>query len=506
MEQYLLNTIKRLTEIGVALSSESDKSRLLERILEGAKELTGADGGSLYTVTEEKKLRFEIIRTDSLQISWQRGKGEGLSNFPDIALSNDQTVVAYSVNHDQTVKIDDVYTAKGFDFSGTRKFDEANHYRSKSFLTVPLKNHEQDIIGVLQLINAKKGEFSEEDQKLVESLASQAAVAMTNQRLIEDLRKMFEAFIRAIAEAIDEKSPVTGKHCKRVPIIAQIIAKAVNETHEGPLKEIKFSEAELYELDIAALMHDCGKVTTPVHVVEKGKKLQTIIDRLELVEARLEIARRDAIIKSAKIGDFKSPELEKELEAIEKDRAVIMASNYGKESISDEALKRIQALHKKTWTDSQGNVRPLLTDDEVANLSISRGTLTPEERKVIENHVVMTIKMLNQIPYPKHLKEVPEIAGKHHERIDGKGYPRGLTGDQMSVRARILAVADIFEALTAPDRPYKDVMPLSQALGIMTNMAKEGHIDPQVWQIFLDKKVYLTYGKEYLKPKQLDVP
>lgn len=529
MEKELFKTLHKLNEIGLALSSEKDKSKLLQKIVEGAKELTCADGATLYTVTEDKKLQFEIIRTDSLNIHWQRlDLKEALNKFPDISLydsegqPNDKTIAAYAVNHDKTVNILDAYFAEGFDFSGTKKFDILNNYRSKSFLTVPLKNHEGDIIGVLQLLNAqdRKKEtiiaFSEEDQKLVESLASQAAIAMTNQRLIEELREMFEAMIRVMAEAIDEKSPVTGKHCKRVPIIAHIIAQAVNDNQEGALKDVKFSKDELYELDIAALLHDCGKVTTPVHVVEKAKKLETIIDRIDLVNTRLELLKRDAQIRALeeklKLVDTSKNDLQliderlkHEVEKISKDQSVIFNTNFGKEFISQEALDKIKELESVNWMDAQGNIRPILTKDEADNLKIARGTLTESERHIIQNHVVMTIKMLKQIPYPKYLKEVPEIAGKHHERIDGKGYPLGLTGDQMSIRAKILAVADIFEALTAPDRPYKDVMRLSQALSIMDNLAKEGHIDKDVWQVFLSQKVYLTYGLEHLKPDQLDV-
>jgi HD-GYP domain-containing protein (c-di-GMP phosphodiesterase class II) len=528
MEKELFKTLHKLNDIGLALSAEKDKSKLLQKIVEGAKELTYADGATLYTLTDQRQLQFEIIRTDSLNIHWQRQElQETLTKFPNIALydkdgnPNDKTIAAYAVNHDKTINIEDAYFAEGFDFSGTKKFDELNKYRSKSFLTVPLKNHEGDIIGVLQLLNAKNGSngkiipFSQEDQKLVESLASQAAIAMTNQRLIKELREMFEALIRVMAEAIDEKSPITGKHCKRVPIIAQKIALAINDNQKGPLKEVKFSKDELYELDIAALLHDCGKVTTPVHVVEKGKKLETIFDRIDLINTRLEILKRDAKIKAleeklklnqdSKEFNAIDDNLSKEINKITQDQDILFSTNYGKEFISKEALDKIDELSNLYWIDSKSNQKPIITKDEADNLSISKGTLTDSERQVIQNHVVMTIKMLNQIPYPKYLKEVPEIAGKHHERIDGKGYPLGLKGDEMSLRARVLAVADIFEALTAPDRPYKDVMKLSQALSIMDKLSKEGHLDKDVWDVFMSEKVYLDYGKEYLKPDQLDV-
>ncbi|MDR3624911.1 MAG: HD domain-containing phosphohydrolase [Chlamydiales bacterium] len=528
-EKDLFKTLKKLTEIGVALSAERDKRKLLGKILDGAKELTFADGGTLYTITDQKKLRFEIVRTDSLGISWERLEGKEHDKFLDIALIdkdgilNDKNVVAYAVNHDQIVNIQDAYKTEGFDFSGTRNFDATTGYHSQSFLTVPLKNHEADIIGALQLINAKdvtNGSiipFTQENQELVASLASQAAVAMTNQRLIHELRIMFESLTHVLAEAIDEKSPVTGKHCKRVPIIAQMLAHAVNNVTEGPLKDTKFSDAELYELDIAALLHDCGKVTTPVHVVEKGKKLETIMDRIQLIEARFEIIRRDAEVfalcsklkqETGQSGlEFleKDEELNKKLHGFEDDLNFIKSANFGKEGMSAEALERIQKLAATMWKDVNGVVQPLLTNDEVKNLSIVKGTLTTEERLVIQNHVVMTIKMLSEIPYPKYLREVPEIAGKHHERIDGKGYPRGLTGNQMSVRARILAISDVFEALTAPDRPYKDVMVLSRAINILNSMCEEGHIDKDLWKVFLDKKVYAEYAQKYLLPEQIDL-
>lgn len=522
MEKDQVKTLEKLLDLSAALSSEQDKTRLLQKIIVGAKELTHADGGTLYTVTDNKKLRFEIILNDSLKIEWQREQfGEAKLNFPDIQLfddqgkPNDKTVAAFAVNHDKIINIANSYEEEGFDFSGTRKFDKANTYESISFLTVPLKNHELDIIGVLQLINAKDPvsqqiePFDANDEIIVQALASQAAVAMTNQQLIYELKHLFESLIHVMADAIDEKSPITGKHCKRVPIIARLIADAVNENQEGSLKEIKFTPKEIYELDIAALLHDCGKVTTPVHVVEKSKKLETIIDRFALIEARLEIFLRDQKIKALenKLETQLIDRGQEELihQEIINDKNLIKEANLGKESLSDSIIKRIEELQALSYTNLEGKICPIITEDEAKNLKIFKGTLTPEERKIIENHVVMTIKMLSQIPYPKHLKEVPEIAGRHHEKIDGTGYPMGIEGSQMSVRARILAIADIFEALTAPDRPYKDVMKLSKVLDIMNRLAREGHIDPELWKIFLAKKVYLTYAKSYLKPEQIDV-
>lgn len=503
MGRNIYAILTKLTDIAVALSSEKDKKKLQEMILKGAKELTHADGGTLYLV-EGDHLRFETVLSDTLKFTMS-----DTSKFPMIPLKeegkpNDRMIAAYAANHRKTINIKDAYTEPGFDFSGTRSFDERNGYRSQSFLTVPLINHEDDVIGVLQLLNAKdeKGQtstFTEEDQIVAEALASEAAVALTNQQLIKGLKAMFESLTRVIAEAIDEKSPITGKHCKRVPIIAHMIAEAAGQVDE----RYKLTDEQIYELDIAALLHDCGKVTTPVHVVEKGQKLQTIIDRITLIETRFEVLYRDKEIAALK-GD-KSISLEAVREQFKKDIAFLRQANLGAESMSEEALKRIDTLSQMSWTDFEGHTQSLITEDEKYNLKIFKGTLTSEERKIIENHAAMTIRMLSQIPYPKYLKDVTEIAGSHHERIDGKGYPRHLTGDQMSIRAKMLAIADVFEALTAPDRPYKEVMPLSKALKILTAMSEEGHMDKELWNLFLKQKVYLDYGKQYLRPEQMDV-
>lgn len=497
--------LRKLTDVAVALSAEKDKRKLYELILHSACELTRADGGTLYLV-EGDHLNFEIIQNKTLKIDIVAGSDR---RFPPIALKegekmNDRMVAAYVANHRTTINIADAYTEAGFDFSGTRSFDEKNGYRSKSFLTVALINHEDDVIGVLQLINAKDAEetivsFTKQDQVVAEALASQTAVSLTNQMLIRGLKEMFESLTRVIAEAIDEKSPITGKHCKRVPIIAHMIAEAAGQADS----RYKLTDEQLYELDIAALLHDCGKVTTPVHVVEKGQKLQTIIDRILLIEARLEIILRDKEVAYLK-GD-KTVDVGQLKEQYKQDMAFLRQANMGTESMSEEALKRIDALSQLTWTNIYGEMVPLISDDEKYNLKIMKGTLTPEERKIIENHAAMTIRMLSQIPYPKYLKDVTEIAGSHHEKINGTGYPRHLRGDQMSDRAKMLAIADVFEALTAPDRPYKEVMPLSKALKILTSMSEEEHIDKNLWQLFLKEKVYLDYGKKYLRPEQLDV-
>jgi HD-GYP domain-containing protein (c-di-GMP phosphodiesterase class II) len=525
----LFRRLEQLNEIGAALSSERDITRLLEKILLAAKTITHADGGTLYRITEDQRaLRFEIVRTDSLSIALGGSSGNPI-NFPDLPLQDEQgqpnnaMVAAYAAINDKTVNIADAYTAAGFDFSGTRKFDERTGYRSRSFLTVPMKNHENEIIGVLQLINSIHPQtqavqpFSQAEQRLAESLASQAAIAITNRQLISQLETLFESFINLINLAIDEKSPYTGGHCQRVPALTMMIADAVNATQSGPLADFKMSERDLYELKIAGLLHDCGKVTTPVHVVDKASKLQTIYDRIGLVDTRFEVLKRDAqiatlrhLLASRQENDAAAEancwaEYWREIGKLDEEREFLRHANIGGEAMSEEDQRRVSEIGTRhTWLNPNGVEADFLSADEIENLSIRAGTLTAGEREIINHHIVATIKMLEALPWPKHLQHVPEYAGGHHERMDGRGYPKGLTREQMSVQARMMGIADIFEALTASDRPYKSGMKLSQAIDIMRKFAKGGHIDPDLFAVFLQQKVYQRYADAFLDPVQSD--
>jgi len=518
----LLERIERLNEIGIALSAESDTPVLLELIMMGAKSLTQADGGSLYFL-QDGELSFEIISNDSLDIQMGGTSGNEIT-FPAIPLvvdghENHSNVVTHCVLSGETVNIADAYNEDGFDFTGTRNFDSKTGFRTQSMLTFPLKDHEQEIIGVLQLINARDVEtgevlaFSPIEQQLAESLASQAAVALTQRRLISELKVLFESFIRMIASAIDDKSPYTGGHCRRIPVLTMMLAEAAHDTEQGPLKKFRITDKDRYELETAAWLHDCGKVVTPEYVMDKATKLETIYDRINVLESRFEILRRDAEIDYLR-GCMSGGEglteaellnaYEQKCQQYQLDFEFLRKANIGGEFMRDEDIARVQQLAQIEWTDASGLSRPLLTEDEAMNLSIQRGTLNHEEREVINNHIVATIKMLESLPFPRNLQNVPEYAGGHHEKMDGSGYPRGLRREEMSVQARIMAIADIFEALTASDRPYKQGKKLSECLKIMGFMKKDQHIDPDIFEIFIRERVYMDYAEEFLDPGQID--
>ncbi|KFN46233.1 hypothetical protein N790_02195 [Arenimonas malthae CC-JY-1] len=511
-DSEILSRLETLNAIGVALSHERDLATLLERILEAARDFADADGGTLYLV-EGDHLRFEVLRNDSLGY-FMGGRHGAPIHFPPIAMhgpdgrANDSMVVVHAALTGRTVNIADAYDAEGFDFSGTRAFDARTGYRSQSFLTVPMKDHDGHVIGVLQLINAKDKagairSFDGAIQQLVESLASQAAIALNNRRLIDQLEALFEALINLINTAIDEKSPYTGGHCERVPALTNLLADAVARTTVGPLADFTMDEADRYELKIAGLLHDCGKITTPVHVVDKATKLQTLFDRIELVDTRFEVLKRDAEIAHLR-GELDAAAYAARLEQIEDDRAAVRQANTGGEFMDDDRIEALRRIARHSWRGPDGREQPFLSADELENLCIRRGTLNHAEREIINHHITMTIRLLEALPWPKHLRNVPEYAGGHHERMDGKGYPRGLTREQMSVQARVMGIADIFEALTASDRPYKPGKTLSESLSILGRMKLDHHVDPDLFDVFLRERVYLEYAERFLPPEQVD--
>lgn len=521
-----LEHLYKYAEIGMALSGESNVNRLLEMIIHEAREITRADAGTLYMVDEEGlALNFVILQNDTMKVRMGGTSGAPV-NLPPVPLMRDGVpnhgnVSSHVALTGELVNIADVYESKAFDFTGPRKYDEATGYRSKSMLVIPMRNHENDIIGVLQLLNAKDAcnetmEFPDEHVALVASLASQAAAALTKTRLIQDLKDLFYAFIKSIAGAIEEKSPYTGGHINRVVDLTMMMAEKVDAMTEGPFADVHFSEEDLEEIKLAAWLHDVGKITTPESVVDKSNKLETIFDRVHLVAQRFDLIAKameaeglrqalEMVRAGAGAEDLKAVE-EKTAAALAElaeEKAFILSCNEPGEFMSDDRIARMRAIGARTYPVGGADM-PYLTDNEMENLSIRKGTLTGDERKVIENHATMTGKILGELPFPKKLARVPQYAAAHHEKVDGSGYPLGLGGTDLPLQARIMAVADIFEALTAKDRPYKKPMPLSQAVKILGFMKKDKHVDADVHDLFLASGLFREYARKELNPEQYD--
>jgi len=503
---------KRLVDIGIALTAERNLDRLFEKILEEARELTNADAGTLYLVSDtEPLLHFAIIQNDTLGI-YMGGTGAKIS-WPPVRLKNDDdtpnyaNVSAYAALSGKVVNIPDVYNAEGFNFEGTRHYDVETGYRSKSMLVIPMRNHESDIIGVLQLLNARDtqtGEvitFSREFVELTKSLASQAAVALSNRQLVTGLENLLEAFTKTIATAIDEKSPFTGGHVRRVTELTMRIAHKINEQTEGSFGQVYFSDDDLNELRFSAWLHDLGKITTPEYIIDKSTKLQTIYDRIDSLKTRIEIAKRDSnnhiydcvqLEETAECGMSENNDLK--LEALDADFQFLAEVNSGLEYLTDEDLERLKEISRKKWK-IDNEWRPLLDEQELAYLSIRRGNLTHEERQIMNNHAEVTYKLLSQLPFPKKMQNIASHAAAHHEKLDGTGYPFGLHGKEISLQSRIIAIADIFEALTAKDRPYKKGKTIAEARQIMAQMVDDRHIDGDVFALFIGGNIDIDYAR-----------
>jgi len=526
--QILRDRVNIFVSVGTSLSTEKDQDVLLENIVTYAKKITGADAATLYMMTDdEQKLRFSIVHTDSMNIRMGGTSGNEINWYP-VKLHNEdgspylEMVAAYVALKQETLNFEDVYYVEGFNFTGTRQFDQKTGYRTQSMLTLPMKNHENEVIGVLQLINAKDENnqtipFSPEAQALTEALASQAAVAITQNRLIHGLEQLLNSIIQVIASAIDEKSKYTSGHIERVAELAVELAQEVSDSNEGVYAKVGYNKNQIDEIRFAGLLHDIGKITTPEYVVDKSTKLETIYDRINTVYLRFEILKKEREIEMLKAiaglsdKDIKSAEhkamieqLNRDIQQITDDYNFIQRMNTGGEFLSSEFKERVNKI-AETKITIDGKSDNILTENEVYNLHVSRGTLTEEERQIINNHAVVTDKMLNKLPFPKKLKHVPEYAANHHERMDGSGYPKGLSADNLALPARIMALADIFEALTARDRPYKKGKTLSEAMRIMDFMVKDYHIDPDLYNFFKETRLYLRYAKKYMDPEQIDM-
>lgn len=504
LDQDLEDRLRRLNEIGTALSLERDLHALLERILLETRRFTGADAGTLYLVSGSK-LTFEVAHNDSLKLAHDAEEGVDMPAVPLDELS----VSGYCAVTGETLNIEDVYADNAScRFDGPRRYDDMTGYHTQSMLAVPMRDHEDQVIGVLQLLNAKNpstGEvqpFPQKDEPLVLSLASQAAVSVNNVRLIDDTERLFQSFVQVMATAIDERSPYTGGHIRRVAEMTMHVAQAVDACTEGPLAQAAFDEDQMAELRLAAWMHDIGKITTPEWVVDKPTKLTTIFDRVDHLrtryawiaaelEARYQRDRAEQLEAGKQIDPAHRSAHEQTRTELEADLAFVQRANLPGEFMEEADLERLQQIAGKRYGEA-ADLPPPLTEEELENLMIRKGSLTDSERQKINDHAAMGIRMLETIPFTRKLSEVTAIAGAHHEKLDGSGYPRGLQGDQISLRARILALVDIFESLSADDRPYRSKpIPREIVLRILQEEVDAGHLDRDVFDLFMLEELYL---------------
>lgn len=549
-------TLLRLFQIAVSLSAEQNIDILLENIVQAGKDLCHADGGTLYLIDgETKQLKFSILQNDTLGIK-MGGTSDREINFPPLYLYDPETgapnyknVATHCVLTDEIINVKDAYATDKFDFSGTQKFDASSGYHSQSFLTLPLKTRSGDTIAVLQLINAQSPEtgdvtyFTKEDEIIIETLGSYAAVAIDNQLMAEAQRNLLESFLAVLAQTIDEKSPYLSGHCQQVPAIARMLAMAA-DSDDGAFKDFSMSEDDWYAFHLACWLHDCGRITIPTYLQEKTSKLQTVYNRIHEIRQRFEILRRDAHIEYLKkrLANKNSPEallneFSLKTKELNEDFAFLAECNLGDKPMTDadEArLKKIARLTYHRYFDKTAGLPPMemknfennppppenprepvlqdapemisaeYNNGEIHALSAKDGVLTAEEQKRLDAHVVTTINMLESISFPKKLKNIVEYAACHHEKVDGTGFPNGLTRDQMSVPARILAIADYYELLSATNRPHQKFRKLREIIAIMSRQARDGALDPDLFNLFLTSGVYKEYADQYLDPSQLE--
>ena len=505
----LQKQIEKLNQIGIALSSEINLGKLLELIVREARGFTHADAGSLYIVDKDR-LFFHVAQNETL--SRRPDPPPGFKPYP-LPLSK-QSIAGYVAITGEIVNIENVYSLpETVPYRFNPAFDLRNDYLTRSMLVVPMRDREGEILGVLQVINAMDetravAVFPESVEHLVMSLASQAAVAIRNAKLISDIKALFEAVIRYSASAIDARSPHTAGHSKRVAAYSGAVAKAISTEVTGPFADVFFTPEELEELSYAAWLHDMGKIGVPERILDKENRLsdeamETIVNRFELIKA-LKISHiyqdryaRDVWARGGSVSegnkdrsdDTISQEIRKVVQEIEENLSFTQKVNRSN-FLSDDDLATLQAIASRTYEDIAGNTIPYISEKEMECLSVRKGNLTAEEYKGIQNHVELTYNIVKNIPFTKTLKNIPFFAASHHEMLDGTGYPKGLKGDEIPMQSRILAVVDIFDALTAIDRPYRRAMTRERAGEILKAEAKAGRLDKDIVNLFIDKELY----------------
>ena len=514
------NQLNSLLDIAQALSAETNLNRLLEMIVEQAIAFSHADGGTLYRLSADKKeLEFTVVQNQSLNIK-MGGTAEKITwnNLPlylEDGSPNVKMVAALCALNKEVVVIDDIYHEPLFNFNGTKAFDESTGYHSTSTLVIPLLDQNQSVIGVLQLINRQNDAgqtvpFRELDQRNAKALASQAAISLTKTILLHELETLFESMIGTITKAFDEKCSFTGGHVRFVAELSQIIAKGLDQD-ETFYPEVRYSPEDLHSIKMAALLHDVGKIATPEFIMQKATKLEKTVDRIHALKARTEIIKRDAHIAyleaqcnhlpAAQVSELKTA-YDHTVNQLDDFFKVVENTNKGLSYLTDAQLETIESATQFSY-ESDGVRIPLLSEDEKQNLSIRNGTLNQAEREKIMDHARVSLEILQTLPFPKKYQNIVNIAANHHEKLDGSGYPRGLTAEQLSLEDRILILADLYEALSSKDRPYKDPKPLSEITRILSFMANDGHIDKKLLRFFFESGTYKNFNTN-LQANQLD--
>lgn len=505
-----------LLRVARRINEQRDLVPLIETLLEQAQTMASAEAGVLWLYRDDAEREW---------LDCARHCAKGPSGAPVCALDGPPLPLDHEHASRPAARV--VRSGKSLHINQGNELDPRDRElltpllvrQVDSLFLVPLRNHEGTVVGVLQLVNAHPdgagagtaGPFPARTRLLLEALGGYAGIALNNLLVVQELKDLLDAFVKVIAQAIDAKSPHTSAHCQRVPMLTELLAQAACDA-PGPFADFQLDEDEWYELRVAAWLHDCGKLATPDSVLDKSTKLHTLHDRIELVAARFaalrsEIERRyerEALAEPHREPHLRE-RLEQEIGQLTDDLALLERVNKGSETMAKSDQERVRGMATRTWIDAHGRARPLLTEDEVRNLCILRGTLTEDERRIINGHMDVTLDMLQSLPFPRKLRRVPEYAGGHHERMDGSGFPLGLTREQMSIPARIMAIADVFEALTARERPYKKPLKLSEALGIMQTMRDNHHLDPDLYRLFLQAGVWREYALRTLDEEQIDV-
>jgi HD-GYP domain-containing protein (c-di-GMP phosphodiesterase class II) len=517
--------LEELNRIGIALSETRDVGRLLELILRKAREITAADAGSLYLVehvwaaanngSRDRRLRFKLTQNDSVQFPFSEHT---------LALT-EESMAGYCALHGEVIELADAYRipkARPFRFNSS--YDQQAGYHTRSLITLPMKNGKGEVLGVLQLINCKRQAkaqltnaatvrrwvhpFPERAVRLGLSLASQAAVAYENSQLYQDIENLFDGFVGAAVKAIEQRDPTTSGHSQRVCTMTVALAEAIDREPRGPYGDLRFSREQMKELRFAALLHDFGKVGVHEEVLVKAKKLYPlqfvrVLDRFDYIrrdiEARIAQQKLEAVTSlSRREREARLRMLDEEARRLigELDRFADFIARANEPTILPTGdFELLNQIAQKTYRDPRGTERPYLTSEEVRFLSIPRGSLDPDERRQIESHVVHSFNFLAQIPWTEEFRGIPEIARAHHEKLNGRGYPFGLRSDQIPVQAKMMTICDIFDALSASDRPYKRAVPTDRALDILKLCVRDEEIDAELFRVFLDARVYATVAK-----------